>query len=200
MTSPKDQSTASSEASSSTAAPAVAQADSGESSVTVTGKEPAVASAPPAVDENYDSSASYSNPSYANSSTLTKSLPPGMTLFGPTSTYRPSAGKKATKETLDDLLSEPELPLSQKILTLHPIPKAPWLQEQPSIYTVNYPRPVFSTPNKEDIPLVLGGDRQERRMKVLGAITGMSAGELRGLRRCTVESRYVVNMTKKGKM
>jgi len=124
-----------------------------------------------------------------------------MTLFGPTSTYRPpSSNGKTTKESLEALTAEPDIPLSQKILTLHPIPKAPWLEKQPSIYTVNYPRPVFSTPNKEDIPLVLGGDRQERRMKVLGAITGMTAGELRGLRRCTVESRYVVNMTKKGKM
>ena len=130
-----------------------------------------------------------------------------MTLFGPTNTYRPtppsgsgSGSSKVTKESLEAMTAEPDIPLSQKILTLHPIPKAPWLKEQPSIYTVNYPRPVFPTPDKEDIPLVLGGDRQERRMKVLGAITGMTAGELRGLRRCTVESRYVVNMTKKGKM
>jgi hypothetical protein len=84
---------------------------------------------------------------------------------------------------------------------MHPAPAPPWHKGPLGIHLINYPRPLFPTLKKEELPKnIIGGDRQERRMKVLSAVSGLSPSELRELRRCTVEMRYVVNMTKKGKM
>jgi len=50
------------------------------------------------------------------------------------------------------------------------------------------------------MPEVIGGNMAQRREVVLCAITGLSAGELRGLHRVTAAVKRVQNMTKKGKM
>lgn len=113
---------------------------------------------------------------------------PGMTLWGPTNSYKQSL---------------PDVPRSQQLVPMTPAPTPPWHKGPVGIYHINYPRPLFPTPKKEDLPSdfsPLGGNRQERRMKVLSAVSGLSGGELRDLRRCTVQISRVVNMTSKGKM
>ena len=115
----------------------------------------------------------------------------GMTGWGPTKSYQ---------QTPADVEAEAALPLSQRILPMHPVPLPPWHTGPQDIYTVNYPRPVFPNTAVEDYPNTIGGDSAKKRMRALSAISGLTQNELRDLRRCTVEMKYVVNMTTKGKM
>ena len=114
-----------------------------------------------------------------------------MTAWGPTRSYEP---------TPDYTAMEAELPLSKRILPMHPSPLPPWHTGPQDIYTINYPRPVFESIPEADYPNVIGGDSAKKRMRALSAISGLTQNELRDLRRCTVEMKYVVNMTTKGKM
>lgn len=50
------------------------------------------------------------------------------------------------------------------------------------------------------MPERLGGNEAAEREKILVAQTGLTPGEIRGLRRYTVRIGRVVQMTKKGKM
>ena len=124
-------------------------------------------------------------------SALPAKHPRGMTPWGATKSYEQSRAEVKAEEAL---------PLSQQILPMHPVPLPPWHTGPQSVYTINYPRPVFPNTAVEDYPNTIGGDSAKKRMRALSAISGLSQNELRDLRRCTVEMKYVVNMTTKGKM
>lgn len=80
-------------------------------------------------------------------------------------------------------------------------PSFPTMPDAPLHKHVNFPLPFLEPPPADlEPPETLGEDRQEKQLAVLGAITGLNKGELRGLHRFTGKVSLVAHQTKKGKM